>query len=109
MVRLLIAVAVVGTLALPSTGSAGGLYSFVDADGVIHVTNVPPRMEGPAQPGPTSSRSEVRPPHRTTSYDGHICFAAAKYGVAPPLLKAVMAVESNFNPAAVSDKGATGL
>src|SRR6266567_1309265 len=35
--------------------------------------------------------------------------SAEEYGLAPPLLRAVMAVESNFNPGAVSEKGATGL
>jgi hypothetical protein len=53
----------------------------------------------------------VAPPllRRTSAFDEHIHAAAQRYGLAPLLLKAVMAVESNFDPAAISEKGATGL
>ncbi len=46
---------------------------------------------------------------RTSAFDEHIRTAAHKYRLKPPLLKAVMAAESNFNPAAISERGATGL
>jgi soluble lytic murein transglycosylase-like protein len=56
-------------------------------------------------------RSARTPPllRRGSAYDAHIQAAAEKYGLPTPLLRAVMAVESNFDPAAVSQKGATGL
>jgi soluble lytic murein transglycosylase-like protein len=119
MARLLATAALLGTLALPLTGRAGDVYSFVDADGVIHVTNVshkPSRVDTPLQVEPASTARGARhqaslpaSPLRDRSYDHHINAAAEKYGLAPPLLKAVMAVESNFDPAAVSAKGAAGL
>jgi len=122
MARLFAIVLALELLGVPAAGRAGELYSFVDGDGVIHVTNVPqdPRyrrlkvklpdydgvhritLNGRRAPQPRFRRS-------TTAYDEHIRSAATKYGLAPPLLKAVMQAESNFDPSAVSVKGATGL
>lgn len=42
-------------------------------------------------------------------FDDAIKLAAARYDVSEALIKAVIAVESNFNPSAVSPKGAMGL
>lgn len=42
-------------------------------------------------------------------YDPYILQASEKYNVDPALVKAVIRVESNFNPLAVSPKGAQGL
>jgi soluble lytic murein transglycosylase-like protein len=119
MVRLLATLAALGA-ALPRPASAEDLYSFVDADGVIHVTNVPQdarfrKVRVKAAPLDGVHRIAIngrKPPpllRRGSAYDVHIQAAAEKYGLAPPLLRAVMAVESNFNPGAVSEKGATGL
>ena len=44
-----------------------------------------------------------------TQFDGIIELVASKYGIAPALIKAVISVESNFNPYAVSPAGAMGL
>jgi len=44
-----------------------------------------------------------------TQFDGIIERVASKYGIAPALIKAVISVESNFNPYAVSPAGAMGL
>jgi soluble lytic murein transglycosylase-like protein len=128
MVRLLASLAVLAALAA-RPAAAEEFYSFVDADGVIHVTNVPQDgryrrlRERPATDGgvhriaiqgrPARAARAVpataASARRASAWEEHIQAAAEKYGLAPPLLKAVMAAESNFNPAAVSDKGATGL
>lgn len=42
-------------------------------------------------------------------FDEAIKLAAARYNISEALIKAVIAVESNFNPVAVSPKGAMGL
>jgi soluble lytic murein transglycosylase-like protein len=120
MARITPIVALLGMIAAPALAPAEDVYSFVDTDGVIHVTNVPQdpryrRMKGTHPPGVKVARrgpaGRTPPPflRRTSAYDEHIQAAAERHGLAPPLLKAVMAVESNFDPAAISLKGATGL
>jgi soluble lytic murein transglycosylase-like protein len=118
MARFLAILSLLG-LVVTRPAAADDVYSFVDADGVIHVTNVPQdsrfrkvrgkRSAGGVQRIAVSGRTPPPFLRATSAYDEHIRLAAEKYGLAPPLLKAVMAVESNFNPAAVSVKGATGL
>ena len=119
MARLLATVALVTALATPGSGAADEIYSFADSDGVVHYTNVPNHPGYQLVAGTRERRRSKRgsrgagvaPPllRRTTAFDEHIRAAALKYGVAPVLLKAVMAAESNFDPGAVSHKGATGL
>jgi soluble lytic murein transglycosylase-like protein len=99
-----------------------GRYHRVAGDDASHVTKAPqdPRLartkrgagstEGLHRVTVGSRAARVAPsPSRISAFDEHIRAAAQKYGLAPPLLKAVMAVESNFNPVAISEKGATGL
>jgi soluble lytic murein transglycosylase-like protein len=119
MARPIAILALLGAIAAAAPAAADDVYSFIDSDGVIHVTNVPQdpryhRVRQKSQPGGLHriALNGRAPPlflRRTTIYDEHLRAAAEKYRLPLPLLKAVMAVESNFNPAAVSDKGAAGL
>lgn len=84
---------------------------LVDADGVVHLTNVPadPRYRGlPGDPG-TSADGPPQPTRTSTRYAADIQQIAREHGVNPALIEAVVATESNFDPAAVSPKGAGGL
>lgn len=115
--------AVAGLLLGPWCALGAELYSYVDADGVVHFTNAPtdgrfrrvtrtsdvaglyraPPPRGAVVPGAVASGV------REAAYGQHLRSAAAKYRLPVALLRAVMAVESNANPRAVSEKGAVGL
>jgi len=90
-----------------SATAAAEIYTYVDENGILHFSNAP-----------TSSRYEYAGPeiknHRAfyrspNGFDKHIRDAADIYGLDFALVKAVVQVESNFNPNAVSHAGAIGL
>ena len=91
------------------------IYKYVDADGVAHFTDKPDsaryRLFDLTPRGLTRSGDHYDPRllARATQYDTLIGAAAKSAGVEPNLLKAVIVVESGFNPRAVSRRGAVGL
>ena len=118
---------VAGLLALPLTASAD-IYQWQDADGVVHFTNrptgnpaakvyikaaPPPSAAGggstAVRPGVTPYAPQDRDPARYTRYDEHIRAAALLYQIPEPLVRAVIKVESDYDPRAVSYAGARGL
>jgi soluble lytic murein transglycosylase len=87
---------------LPGYAAAGGgeIYRRTDASGVVHYTNVPPN--------PVLSR-RIRVGEQPSALKALIRSAAHRFGLDPRLVEAVIAVESDFDPSAVSRKGAMGL
>ena len=91
------------------------IYKYVDADGVAHFTDKPDsaryRLIDLTPRGLTRSGDHYDPRllARATQYDTLIGAEAKSAGVEPNLLKAVIVVESGFNPRAVSKRGAVGL
>jgi transglycosylase-like protein with SLT domain/uncharacterized protein DUF4124 len=88
------------------------IYTFTDAAGVTHYSNVPndsryARFIAEPLPSVVGGKSEWRT--RAASYSALIEEAAHHAGVDAALLRAVIAVESAFDPGAVSSKGAQGL
>jgi soluble lytic murein transglycosylase len=90
------------------TVSAWEVYQYVDKEGIIHFTNVP---SDPRYKPRSLSRLPNFPPERYGYWDFHntIETAAYRHGVDPLLVRAIIKTESDFDPYAVSNKGAQGL
>ena len=103
MKRLLIA----ALLVLTAIPAAAGVKLVVRSDGSKAIVN-----DGKASVHGVSEstlRWLARQRNRESRFDPIIERYADAYGVDPVLVRAVIQVESNFNPATVSSKGARGL
>lgn len=101
--------------------AAEGIYGYTDEDGVTHFSNVPNTdrdpyrliLRLPNESRPHSSRSgpsrDFSRSPEASPFANAIRSAAGTFGLEPALLHAVITVESNHNPAALSRKGAMGL
>ena len=93
--------------------AAAQIYSWRDADGKLVLSNRP-RADNGAQitygaHGAVTAKATTKATTRSAPYESAISEHAARQGVAVDLVRAVIQVESAFNPGAVSDKGAMGL
>jgi len=102
-------------LLVAASGVHADAYSFVDERGVVHYTNVPvdPRYQfllaSPQEKTRSGQSYDARLLATAGQFDPVIESAAAAAAVEPELLRAVIAVESGFDPRAVSRAGAAGL
>jgi soluble lytic murein transglycosylase-like protein len=102
-------------LSAASAGAHPKIYTYLDADGVRHYTDVPDdnryKLLGFSSRDMTESGDHYNPAvlARATQYDSIIEKVAVTAAVEPNLLRAVIVVESGFNSRAVSKKGAVGL
>jgi len=98
---------ILGVLSLASESAlASGIRSYTDAQGVVHLTN-------------TKTKRAVRPTGTSGAtagawvpqplLDAVIAESADFYRIPRALVKAVIATESNYNPWAISERGAIGL
>ena len=89
------------------------IYTWRDASGTLVLSNVPQGGAAPKSyevPASKGVRATVYvPPDRSRQFDPIIKRHADQHGIRVALVKAVVQVESAFNPGAVSPKGAMGL
>lgn len=123
MKRFSICIILLILFASPLLAVGGGIYVYVDEEGVSHYTNVPTsnrykpmammQLNTPRPSSATAKKNNNR--YRVdnglnpTPYDHHIQRAALSQQVDPMLIKAIIKAESNFNRYAVSRSGAQGL
>ncbi len=117
-------------LTFGSSVASADVWSYTDADDVVHFTNIPPRGKGsqkwkriqrqdPANGKAAARRGDCercdkvpardRSPERFSRYDDFIYEAANVYELPVPLIRAVIKVESDYDPRVVSVFGARGL
>lgn len=120
-------------MALPA--GADKIRSWTDSDGVVHYSNVrtgsskkgasaaktrsgarfePVGKDGvrvvlEGKPEPAAASTDTFRPRDVSRFDEHLREACERYRIPYALARAVLASESNFNPAAVSHAGAMGL
>ena len=94
------------THAVPSYAD---IYKYEDADGVIHLTNVPSNPKAKYVMIMKEKRVLFSKVINIRQYDKIISQAAGKFNLDVALIKAVIKAESNFNHQAVSRAGAKGL
>lgn len=85
------------------------VYGYEDEQGTYHFTNMIPVGKRFHVVIPEKKRFTPLNDIDSSSYDKMIMHHSNINGVDPSLVKAVMKAESNFNPNAVSHKGAQGL
>ncbi len=121
--RMARAAGVLAVLLLPAAAAAD-IYTFTDADGVVHFTNTPGgdkryrvyiHGNGEHKPGSGPAPGVIPVPPsdhdvaRYTRYADWIHQAATLYQIPEQLVRAVIRCESDYDPRAVSVSGARGL
>jgi soluble lytic murein transglycosylase-like protein len=89
--------------------SHAAVYGYIDEGGTYHFTNMIPIGKKFRVIISDTIKSIVVKNIDNSSYDNMIMQHATTHGIDPLLVKAVMKTESNFNPRALSHKGAQGL
>jgi soluble lytic murein transglycosylase-like protein len=102
-------------LAAAGAGAHARIYTYVDAGGVKHFTDIPDNNRyrllvlSPQDMTESGEHYNATMLARAAQYDSIIERAALSASVEPNLLRAVIVVESGFNSRAVSRRGAVGL
>jgi soluble lytic murein transglycosylase-like protein len=108
----LLVLAIIFGLASPA---AAQIFSWRDADGKLVLSDRPRADQGAVNTYEVSGAASVRATKplarslKSAQYDASINEHSRRMGVSADLVRAVIQVESAFNPTAVSNKGAMGL
>ncbi len=106
-----------------SIDARGDIYTKKEKDGTVHFTNIKPRgkdrqkfkvyLKTPprrkARPGVVPVPARDKNPARYSRYDASIDEASRTFSVPVAFIRAVIRVESDYNPDVVSWAGAQGL
>lgn len=120
--KLFITILALVSLTLSQSSSAD-IYTRTDENGTVHFTNQRPKgkargkykvfLKTPpnrrARPGVVPVPARSQDPARFSRYDASIREAARIYSVPEAFIRAVILVESNYDPRVVSYAGAEGL
>lgn len=93
-------------LLLSTSVQAQGYYLYVDEDGARVFTNLGRQRDQP--PAPAGAPPDAGDGH-SGRYTPLIQKVAGQHGIDEELIRAVIQVESNFNPRAISSKNCAGL
>jgi soluble lytic murein transglycosylase-like protein len=107
----LVGIVMYGVVTWPCDGAWAKILRQIDADGVIWFTNIPSTS---GDGGASLDTPRAKQPSRALRVQSHpyrmeVDQLARRHGLSPNLVSALMAVESDFDPTAVSPKGAQGL
>src|SRR5262245_45480409 len=101
---------------LVAGSAAADIYQWTDKDGVVHFSNKPTagakvyiKKNGDTPYAGPRVPPRERDPARFTRYDEWIVQAASLYQIPVELVRAVIKVESDYDPRAISVSGARGL
>ena len=106
--KIFVLSAIIIILALVSSAHAD-IYMYIDANGVMHFTNAPTSNQHEYKVYLKERISVSNGFHATDKYDQLISNASKEFNVDSRLLKAMIKAESDFDPRAISRKGAMGL
>jgi Transglycosylase SLT domain len=107
----LVGIVICGLVTLSPAGAWAKILRHIDAEGVIWFTNAPPSRDERSSPQHTPRVKRPSRPLRVRShpYRTAVDQLARRHGLSANLVNALMAVESDFDPTAISPKGAQGL
>lgn len=100
MEKYLSLVVVLGTIAAHTEALGQRIYSYVNEDGVRVFSNIGSHRTEPAQAATITTGDNLTPMIRDISQ---------LHGIDPNLVHAIIKIESDFDPLAVSDKNCMGL
>lgn len=113
-VRLFVGLIALASSVLVGHQASADIVQWTDSEGVIHFSNRPDARGKVVIKGGGSARGaafmpQERDPARFTRYDEVIVQAASLYQIPVELVRAVIKVESDYDPRAISVSGARGL
>jgi soluble lytic murein transglycosylase-like protein len=108
LTRLVLLIGILAGVCQPA--ARGDIYWFQDEQGVVHMSNVPVDGRFRFKERERGEKEvKVLPGRSGSRYDKLIDRVARAEGLDASLLRAVVEAESNFDPDAISEKGALGL